>query len=96
MSERVVPQSSYYAVFGALIALTLLTLGVGFLELGVWHTAAGLAIATCKALLVILFFMHVLYSKRLTWVVIAAAVLWLAIVMVLTMADYLTRHWLAY
>jgi len=97
MSDRVVPQSTYYAVFAALIALTLVTVGGSFVPLSEgWHTALGLAIATAKALLVALFFMHVLYGPRLTRVVIVGALLWLAILIGLTLSDYLTRDWLAY
>jgi cytochrome c oxidase subunit IV len=96
MSERILGQPTYYAVFVALIILTFVTVGVSFLPLGQWHTIAGLAIATCKALLVVLFFMHVLYSSRLTWVVILVSLFWLAVMIGLTMSDYLTRQWLAY
>ena len=53
----------------------------------------ALIIATIKAVLVILFFMHVIHSTRLTWVVIIAAFLWLGVLFVLTFADYLTRGW---
>jgi cytochrome c oxidase subunit 4 len=52
----------------------------------------GLVIATCKATLVVLFFMHVLYSSRLTWIVIVVAVFWLGLLMVLTFCDYLSRE----
>ena len=97
MSDRVVPQSAYYGVFAALVALTLLTVGGSFIPLSEgWHTAFGLAIATAKAILVALFFMHVLYGPRLTRVVIVGALLWLAILIGLTLSDYLTRDWLAY
>ncbi len=96
MSGRVVPQSTYFAVFGALIALTVLTVGVSFLELGRWHAFVGLAIACCKAVLVGLFFMHLMSSNRLTWLVVGAGLFWMAILMGLTLTDYLTRHWLTY
>ena len=96
MSERVIPQSTYYRVFGTLIVLTFLTVGLSFLELGEWHTVAGLIIAICKAALVALFFMHLLSSQRLTWIVLGAGLFWLGVLMVLTLSDYLTRHWLAY
>jgi cytochrome c oxidase subunit 4 len=96
MSERILSPVVYYVVFVALILLTVLTVGASLVELGVWHTVAGLVIACCKALLVALFFMHVLYSSRLTWLVILASLFWLGILMSLTLADYLTRHWLAY
>jgi cytochrome c oxidase subunit 4 len=96
MSQRIITPATYYAVFAALIALTCLTVGLSFYDLGQWHAAAGLGIATSKALLVALFFMHVLYSSRLTWLVILCALFWLAMLIGLTLADYLTRHWLAY
>jgi cytochrome c oxidase subunit 4 len=83
-------------VFGALIALTVLTVGVSFLDLGAWHTVVGLTIACCKALLVAFFFMHLLSSTRLTWVVAVAGLFWLGILIGLTLSDYLTRYWLAY
>jgi cytochrome c oxidase subunit 4 len=96
MADPVVPRSTYFTVYGALIALTGLTVGVSFLHLGSLHTAVGLAIACCKAALVGLFFMHLRSSNRLTWLVISAAFFWMAILMGLTLTDYLTRHWLAY
>src|SRR5947208_1050322 len=96
MAERVLPPSTYYTVFGTLIGLTFLTIGISFLELGEWHTVVGLTIAVCKAVLVALFFMHLLFSSRLTWIVLVGGLFWLGILMALTLADYLTRHWLAY
>lgn len=96
MAERTVPTSTYNAVFAALIVLTVLTVGASFLELGNWHTAVGLVFAVAKASLVALFFMHLLYSTRLTWVVAAAGLYWLGILLVLTLSDYLTRGWLTF
>jgi cytochrome c oxidase subunit 4 len=107
MSERIIEPPTYYRVFAALIGLTLLTLAVSFLHLptwkpadgGVtisWHLVVGLSIATVKALLVILIFMHLMYSHRVTWLVAAAGLYWLGILMFLTMADYMTRVWLVY
>jgi cytochrome c oxidase subunit 4 len=96
MSARVIPPGRYYTVFAALVVMTFLTVGMSFLELGEWHTVAGLTIAVCKAALVALVFMHLLYSNRLTWIVVGGALFWLGILMALTLADYLTRHWLAY
>src|SRR5262249_27568342 len=72
MAERIIPRSTYYGVFAALIALTVLTVLLSFLHLGNWHTVVGLIIAAAKALLVALFFMHLIHSGRVTWVVIAA------------------------
>jgi cytochrome c oxidase subunit IV len=93
---HVTPMWIYIAVFLALAAGTLLTWWVSTIEMGVWNTPIALVIATIKALLVILFFMHVIHSPRLTWVVIVASFLWLGVLFVLTFADYLTRVWKIY
>jgi cytochrome c oxidase subunit 4 len=60
------------------------------------NTVAALAIATFKATIVILFFMHVKYSTRLTWAVVLGSIFWLGILLTLTMTDYLTRAWRHY
>jgi cytochrome c oxidase subunit 4 len=91
--------TTYYTVFAILIALTLLTVGAAYLPLGQagWvHTAIALAIAAAKATLVLLFFMHLWYSPRLTWLIAFGSLLWLAIMLVLTWADYWSRDWLDY
>jgi len=95
-TPHVMPIGNYLAVFGGLIVLTLLTVALSFVELHQWHAYVGMAIASAKAALVILFFMHVLHSHRLIWSVIIAAMLWLSILMVLTLADTVTRAWLSY
>ena len=69
---------------------------IAFLDLGALNTVAALAIATFKAALVILFFMHVKYSTRLTWAVVIGSVFWLGILLTLTLGDYLTRVWRTY
>jgi cytochrome c oxidase subunit 4 len=71
--------------------LTLTTVLVAFAPLGAWHTTVALTIAVIKASLIVLFFMHAVESSRLTWMVIVAAVLWLAIMLGGTFSDYLTR-----
>ncbi len=86
----------YVSVFIALIVLTVATVGLSFLDLGPWHLVAGIGIGVIKAVLVILFFMHVLHSDRLTWLVIAAGFFWLALLIGGTIADYLSRPWLSY
>jgi len=96
MSESITPTRIYYTVFAALIALTLLTVCVSFLELGAWHTTVGVLIGVVKASLVILFFMHLLHSSRASWLAVLAGLFWLAILMTLTLSDYLTRHILTY
>ena len=93
MSAHVAPKSMYYAVFGALILGTFLTVVAARVDLGAMNNVVMLAIACTKALLVILFFMHVRWSTRLTWVVVASGFFWLLILFTLTMNDYLTRGW---
>jgi cytochrome c oxidase subunit IV len=96
MSEHIVPKSTYYAIFTALMVFTAITVGIAFVDLGPLNTVVALAIACTKATLVVLFFMHVKYSTRLTWAVVIGSVFWLGILLVLTMSDYLTRAWRTY
>ena len=93
MSEHIVPLKLYIGIFVALLGLTALTTGVAYIDLGAFNTVAALAIAVVKMLLVVLFFMHVKYSGRLIQVFILAGALFLAILITLTLADELTRHW---
>jgi cytochrome c oxidase subunit IV len=90
--ERVISPMTYTAVCVVLIVLTILTVGASFIPVyGVWRIVIGLTIALCKASLVVLFFMHAVFSNRVTWSVIAVAGFWLGILLVLTFSDYLTR-----
>ena len=93
MSEHVVPKRVYYLIFVALMVGTAITVGVAFVDLGPLNAVAALAIAVAKATLVVLYFMHVRYSTRLTWAVVAGSVFWLGILLALTFSDYLTRAW---
>jgi cytochrome c oxidase subunit 4 len=94
MSQHIVSRQHYYRVFAALLGLTLLTVGIAFLDLGPLNTIIALAIAIGKALLVILFFMHLRYSSHLTWIFAGAGALWLVHLLLFTLIDYLTRTWL--
>jgi cytochrome c oxidase subunit 4 len=94
MSPQIVPPKIYYRVFIVLLLLTLTTTGVAFLHLEFLNPVLAIAIAACKASLVVLFFMHVRYSAKLTWVFIWAGLLWLTILMGLTLSDALTRNWI--
>ncbi len=84
----------YYQIFAALLILLALTVGVSYVDLGVFNEVIALAIAAAKALLVILFFMHMRSSSRLTWLFAAAGFVWLAILIALTMSDYVSRGWM--
>jgi cytochrome c oxidase subunit 4 len=94
MAPHTIPQRIYYLVFITLLLLTLVTVDVAFYEIGFLTFPLAMVIATGKALLVILYFMHVRYSSRLTWVVIGAGFFWLLILLAFTLSDYLTRGWL--
>jgi cytochrome c oxidase subunit 4 len=96
MSEHIVPTRVYYTIFGVLMLCTYLTVQIAFFDLGPFNIVAALVIAVFKATLVILFFMHVKYSTRLTWAVVIGGVFWLGILLVLTFSDYLTRAWLPF
>jgi cytochrome c oxidase subunit IV len=93
MMQPIVPRRVYYWVFAALIALTLLTVGVSLIDLGPLNIVVAMAIAVSKALLVMLFFMHLRYSSHLNWIIAAAGVIWLGHLILFTMSDYLTRGW---
>src|SRR3990170_1192241 len=93
MSGHVAPKSMYYGVFGALMVGTALTVLVAFYDLGPLNNVLMLGIAIAKALLVVLFFMHVRWSTRLTWLVVASGFFWLLIMFSVTMTDFLTRGW---
>jgi cytochrome c oxidase subunit IV len=96
MSEGhvILPKKIYFAIFFALMICTYLTWWVAGKDFGELNIVIALSIAFFKATLVVLFFMHVRYSEKLTWVVIITGVLWLGILFVLTMSDYYSRIWL--
>jgi cytochrome c oxidase subunit 4 len=91
---HVAPKSLYYTIFAALMIGTILTVVVAFYDLGYLNNVVMLAIACAKALLVVLFFMHVRWSTRLTWVVAGSGFFWLLILFSITMSDYLSRGWM--
>lgn len=96
MSDRVIPRRVYFAVFAALIALTAVTVLAAFKDMGPLNTIVAMTIACTKALLVVLYFMHVRWGTSLVRVVIAGALLWLVILLALTMSDYASRGWLGF
>ena len=92
MSEHIVSRKVYFVIFGLLMVFTALTYFAAKVDLGGnLNTVVALTIAVIKATLVVLYFMHVRYSTRLTWVIVAAAIFWLAILFVYTISDYVTR-----
>ena len=88
---HVVPRKTYFAVAAALMVLLVLTYAAAQIDLGPFNIVVALAIAFTKAVLVVLFFMEVKWSSRLTWVVAAAGLMWLALLIGGTLDDFLTR-----
>jgi len=88
----IVPRKTYLTIWLALMLLLFLTWGVARIHLGNWNLPVALTIALIKMLLVILFFMNVRQSTRLTWLFAAAGFIWLLIMIDLTMSDFLTRR----
>jgi cytochrome c oxidase subunit 4 len=87
-------QAFYIAIGVVLLILTVTTAGVAFVNLGPFNPVVALLIATIKATLVELFFMHVKgASEKLTGVVVVSAFFFLSILLILSLADYLTRSW---
>lgn len=93
---HVVPVSLYVGIWATLIICTGLTVLAASFDLGAWNIVLALGIATVKGTLVVLFFMHLRYSSRLTMVTIVAAIFFLIILFSLSMTDYLTRGWSVY
>jgi cytochrome c oxidase subunit IV len=85
---------TYALVFLALIAATVITTAVAFVDLGPFSVVVALAIAICKMLLVVLFFMHVRHSTKLTKLVLVGGVLWFFILIGMTYTDFGSRTWM--
>ena len=93
MAGHVSPKGVYYTIFGSLMMLTAITVLVAFINLGGLNFPVALGIAITKATLVILFFMHVKYSSRMTKLICGTAFFFLIVLFGLTLSDYLSRGW---
>lgn len=91
MAEKVIRDTTYLLVLVGLLVLTVTTYGAARIDLGRLNFVTAMIIAGAKASLVVLYFMHARYSSRLTRVVMGVGLAWLAILMTLTLSDYLTR-----
>jgi cytochrome c oxidase subunit 4 len=95
--HHIVSPKIYFTIFGILMICTLLTVAAAEIDLNRYFTGLNiiiaLTIAVFKASLVVLFFMHGKYSPKRTQLVIIASVFWLAIMLFMTMSDYITRQW---
>ena len=93
MSGHVSPLKVYLGIFLALMVLTAVTIAVAYVDLGQFNKLVALGIASFKATLVVLYFMHVKYASRLTKLVVVSGFFFLAILLGLTMSDYSSRTW---
>jgi cytochrome c oxidase subunit IV len=92
--EHIVSAKTYFTVWAVLMCLTVTTAAVSYLDLGAFSIVVALIIATLKGSLVVLFFMHAKYiNVKATLLVILAGFFWLAILLLMTMTDYITRAW---
>jgi cytochrome c oxidase subunit IV len=95
MSEHVVGTRVYIMVGAALLFLTAVTAWVSWIDLGPWSAPVAILIATIKASLVVLFFMHIKYEQQaMVWIWLAAGIFWFIILLMLSMTDYGTRGFL--
>jgi cytochrome c oxidase subunit IV len=91
--HHVVGPKTYGLILGALLVLTATTTGAAYLDLGVFNPVIALGIACFKAVLVILFFMHIRYSSRLMMLTVGAGFFTFLVLITMTLSDYISRNW---
>ncbi len=91
--HHIVSPVVYIVIFFALLVGTAVTIGASYLDLGVWNPVIAIAIAVSKATLVVLFFMHVKYSTRLTMLTVGAGLFTFMALIGMTLSDYISRAW---
>jgi cytochrome c oxidase subunit IV len=93
---HVITPKTYLMVFAALLVLMVATIVAAEIDVGEpFNVIIALGIAVTKMMLIVLFFMHVLYSSKLTWVFLGAGFFWFLIMVAITLSDYITRDWSA-
>lgn len=93
-SHHIVPLRVYFTIITALFVLTGLTVWVAFQDFGIFNNLVALSIAVVKAVLVMMFFMHLKYSARILWLYAGAGAVWFVIMISLLLTDYRSREWL--
>jgi cytochrome c oxidase subunit 4 len=91
--HHVVGPKIYLLILGALLVLTAITTGAAFINMGVFSPIVALAIACFKAVLVILFFMHIRYSSKLMMLTVGAGFFTFLVLITMTLSDYISRNW---
>jgi cytochrome c oxidase subunit 4 len=92
-AHQIVGPRVYVTILIALLVATAATVGASFIDLGVWNPVIALAIACTKATLVVLFFMQVKYSTKLTKLAVGAGIFLFLTLVSMTLADYISRAW---
>ena len=93
VEHHIVTPLQYCYVFGTLLVFTGITVGAAFVDLGVLNPIVALGIACFKAVIVILFFMHVKYQSRLVKMTVAAGFFTFIVLITMTLTDYMSRAW---
>ena len=91
--HHIVSPAQYCMVFGALLVGTLITVVAADIDLGVFNPVIALGIACTKAVIVILFFMHVKYQSKLVKMTVAAGFFTFIVLITMTLTDYMSRAW---
>ncbi len=94
MSQHVISKQANYLIFAILMILLVATVAVVQVDLGSLNLFIAMLIAAVKAALIMLYFMHVRFASRLTWVFSTAAFFWLFLMLGLTFNDYAARGWM--
>jgi len=92
--HHISPISTYFKVFLTLMVLTFITVWIAEKDLGILNTFVAITIAVVKGTVVVLWFMHLKYSSKITWVAAGAGFIWLAVMLSITMSDLLSRSWI--
>ena len=91
--HHVTSLGTYFFIFAALMVLTIITVAVAYQDFGAWNVPIAFGIATLKATVVVLFFMHVIHSPKITAAILVGSIVFVGILFLLTFSDYLTRLW---
>ena len=93
VEHHIVSPAQYSIVFATLLLFTGITVGAAYIELGVFNPIVALGIASFKAVVVILFFMHVKYQSRLVKMTVGAGFFAFLVLITMTLTDYMSRAW---
>jgi cytochrome c oxidase subunit 4 len=91
--HHIVGPKVYLLILLALLVLTATTTGVAYIDMGIFNPIIALAIGCLKAVLVILFFMHIRYSSRVMMLTVGAGFFTFLVLITMTLSDYISRNW---